>query len=327
LHRDAQGSVRALTTAAGLEAENTLYRPYGEETIDVYDLTTAPETKGYIGERFDADAGLQFLNARYYDPKLGMFLQPDWWEVAQAGVGTNRYSYAGGDPVNGTDASGHSWYNDWKDFKDLFKGSNTTNKDGHREIQSAPILRAFVPGQTNWDNARTSWTNGNRVNALLHSGAMFGETVLAAGTMGVGGAASKAATQVAKRVGPTVIERAKLNQLGSGYAPDLWKATRLKAGDKVLGGLPGQSAYYTNQKALDAAKGSSSRFWESLQVRSHSELGYRTSVGVYEVISDTTVASGRALANGDLGVGGALQHFIPDFSESLKLIGRITLGE
>ena len=54
LHRDAQGSVRTLTTAAGFEAENTLYRPYGEETIDLYDLATAPETKDYIGERFDA---------------------------------------------------------------------------------------------------------------------------------------------------------------------------------------------------------------------------------------------------------------------------------
>ena len=30
-------------------------------------LTRADETKGFIGERFDADAGLQYLNARYYD--------------------------------------------------------------------------------------------------------------------------------------------------------------------------------------------------------------------------------------------------------------------
>ena len=51
------------------------------------------------------------LNARYYDPKLGFggktlshsvfyspsLLQPDWFEVTAAGVGTNRYAYAGGD--------------------------------------------------------------------------------------------------------------------------------------------------------------------------------------------------------------------------------------
>lgn len=65
------------------------------------------EAKGYIGERYDADAGLLYLNARYYDPRLGMFLQPDWWEVMQAGVGTNRYSYSFNDPINNRDPSGN----------------------------------------------------------------------------------------------------------------------------------------------------------------------------------------------------------------------------
>jgi hypothetical protein len=41
-----------------------------------------------------------------------MFLQPDWWEVTQAGVGTNRYGYAGGDPVNGSDPSAHGFWSD-----------------------------------------------------------------------------------------------------------------------------------------------------------------------------------------------------------------------
>ncbi len=68
---------------------------------------TLAETKGFIGERFDDGSGLQYLNARYYDPRLAMFVQPDWWEVTQAGVGTNRYSYSFNDPVNGRDPGGH----------------------------------------------------------------------------------------------------------------------------------------------------------------------------------------------------------------------------
>ena len=68
---------------------------------------STPESRGYIGERLDAEAGLQYLNARYYDPRLGMFIQPDWWEVTKPGVGTNRYAYAGGDPVNGIDPGGN----------------------------------------------------------------------------------------------------------------------------------------------------------------------------------------------------------------------------
>ncbi len=83
-----------------------------------------PESHSWIGERLDADAGLLRrgkqspglfsrsllnLNARYYDPELAMFIQPDWLDVTKKGVGTNRYAYAGDDPVNGTDPGGNSW--------------------------------------------------------------------------------------------------------------------------------------------------------------------------------------------------------------------------
>ncbi len=51
---------------------------------------------------------MQYLNARYYDPELGRFIQPDWFEVTQAGVGTNRYAYSGNDPVNLTDPGGNA---------------------------------------------------------------------------------------------------------------------------------------------------------------------------------------------------------------------------
>ena len=84
------------------------YRPFGE-AVDFAVSLTPPEAKGFIGERFDADAGLQFLNARYYDPKLAMFIQPDWFEVTKAGVGTNRYAYSFNDPVNKMDPGGNSW--------------------------------------------------------------------------------------------------------------------------------------------------------------------------------------------------------------------------
>ena len=60
-----------------------------------------------MGERYDEDSGLQYLNARYFDPELGRFIQPDWFEVTKAGVGTNRYAYAANDPVNLSDPGGN----------------------------------------------------------------------------------------------------------------------------------------------------------------------------------------------------------------------------
>jgi RHS repeat-associated protein len=72
-----------------------------------HDPTASNETKRFLGERYDADAGLSYLNARYYDPKLALFIQPDWFEVAKAGVGTNRYAYSHNDPVNKMDPGGN----------------------------------------------------------------------------------------------------------------------------------------------------------------------------------------------------------------------------
>ena len=66
-------------------------------------------TKGYIGERFDEETGLQYLHARYYDPNLGRFLTPDTWDPTLPGVDINRYAYAGNDPVNMSDPNGHTF--------------------------------------------------------------------------------------------------------------------------------------------------------------------------------------------------------------------------
>jgi len=87
-------------------AQSTSYTPFGDPTTATL-LASTPEEHSFIGERFDASTGLLYLNARYFDPALGRFLQPDWWEVRQAGVGTNRYAYSFNDPVNLSDRNGH----------------------------------------------------------------------------------------------------------------------------------------------------------------------------------------------------------------------------
>ncbi|WP_448112304.1 RHS repeat-associated core domain-containing protein [Mesorhizobium amorphae] len=102
LHRDHLASVRIVTDAAGAVVESTGYAAYGER------LNTGFQTqKGYIGERFDPETGLLYLNARYMDPALGRFLSPDDLDPVKEGVGTNRYAYAGNDPINKSDKNGH----------------------------------------------------------------------------------------------------------------------------------------------------------------------------------------------------------------------------
>jgi filamentous hemagglutinin len=103
--------------------------------------------------------------------------------------------------------------------------------------------------------------------------------------------------------------------------------TNLGAGDKVYGGLPGQSSYYTDAYTVAASEGSRTSLFESLQVAPHPEFGYRPFIGEYEVIRNISVPFGRALANPTYGTGGGVQFFIGDYAVSLRLIREIPLGQ
>jgi len=102
LHRDHLASVRFVTHASGALIEQTGYAAYGEKTNASF-----ATSKSYIGERFDAETGLLYLNARYMDPAFGRFISPDDWDPVLEGVWTNRYAYAENDPVNKADNNGH----------------------------------------------------------------------------------------------------------------------------------------------------------------------------------------------------------------------------
>ncbi|MEE1611408.1 RHS repeat-associated core domain-containing protein [Microvirga sp. CF3016] len=108
VQRDHLGSVRRLTKPSDAAAlASVVHRAYGEKVV-VSDKPSEKllDTHGYIGEREDAETGLVYLNARYYDPALGRFLSPDSLDPTRPGVGTNRYAYALNNPINVADPGG-----------------------------------------------------------------------------------------------------------------------------------------------------------------------------------------------------------------------------
>lgn len=121
VHRDHLASVKLETDASGTLSLSNRYIAYGEEVPVTATEDCAHEARGFVGGRHDVDTGLLDLNARWYDPALGRFTSPDWFDAvdgasAVAGgpigwlanvVGTNRYAYAGDDPVNKSDPNGH----------------------------------------------------------------------------------------------------------------------------------------------------------------------------------------------------------------------------
>jgi RHS repeat-associated protein len=71
-------------------------------------------SRRYTGQVLDEGTGLYYYNARYYDPVLGRFTQPD--DVIQDIFNPqtyNRYSYCVNNPLRYTDPTGHGSISDW----------------------------------------------------------------------------------------------------------------------------------------------------------------------------------------------------------------------
>lgn len=72
LHRDHSRSIRLRTDSSGALSEVSQYQPYGAPSAAA--APTLTTSKRYIGERYDAETGLLYLNARYLDLVLARFL-------------------------------------------------------------------------------------------------------------------------------------------------------------------------------------------------------------------------------------------------------------
>jgi RHS repeat-associated protein len=96
---DAHGDVRFLADSTGKVTDTYDYDAFGNI---VGSSGTTPNVYRYQGEALDAETGLYYLRARYYDPTVGRFLSVD----PMADQGEHPYEYAASDPVNGHDPTG-----------------------------------------------------------------------------------------------------------------------------------------------------------------------------------------------------------------------------
>lgn len=121
IHADHLGSTSVITDTKGFVSKVLDYYPYGEKRTDE---GTSTGNKQFIGQYYDEDTLLSYLNARYYDGARGQFISQDPVHLAIGSPGVeqltgkrlqevladpqvlNSYSYAKNNPVVNKDPEG-----------------------------------------------------------------------------------------------------------------------------------------------------------------------------------------------------------------------------
>jgi RHS repeat-associated protein len=112
---DHLGSPNIITNEAGEIEQRIDYNPLGAERLN--EKTGFDSEHSFTGQKKDDESGLLYYGARYYDPKLGRFTQPDpvvvenvnrpeFQEVMQNPQLLNSYSYTANNPVKYVDPTG-----------------------------------------------------------------------------------------------------------------------------------------------------------------------------------------------------------------------------
>lgn len=113
--KDNLGSTTSIANATGSIVQRYQYSTFGvmSKVTDSLgnNIITAPQLNNrytYSGREFDQEIGLMYYRARYYDPKVGRFIQEDPFvgSVFAPVTLTNRYIYVTNNPQNFVDPSG-----------------------------------------------------------------------------------------------------------------------------------------------------------------------------------------------------------------------------
>ncbi len=133
---DHLGSAEEALDSGGHVTASRLYTPYGGSR---YTSGTFPTEYGFTGYRADSATGLDYANARYYDPTAGQFISAD--TTLQGGL--NRYAYVGGSPETRIDPSGHAYCDE--------SGCNGGFGGGGDGVDGGDSGIGGVPGETGPD--------------------------------------------------------------------------------------------------------------------------------------------------------------------------------
>ena len=104
-HCDHLGSTSYITDDKANITQYDAYLPYGELLVDEHSSSEDLPYK-FNGKQFDEETGMYYYGARYYDPRLSLWMSVD--RFAEKYPATSGYNYAINNPVRYIDINGDS---------------------------------------------------------------------------------------------------------------------------------------------------------------------------------------------------------------------------
>ena len=104
-HSDYLGSTSYVTDATGAVSQHVEYVPFGEVFIEELSSSAKLNTPYlFNGKELDEETGLYYYGARYYDPRISLWLSTDPMELKYPNI--SSYAYCANNPIKLIDPQG-----------------------------------------------------------------------------------------------------------------------------------------------------------------------------------------------------------------------------
>ena len=113
--KNLQGDIVAVYNSEGTKVVTYTYSDaWGNHTVSYYNGGNSTGVQynpfRYRGYYYDTDLGMYYLQSRYYDARIGRFINADGYvSTGQGLTGNNMFAYCGNNPVNRVDPTGEIW--------------------------------------------------------------------------------------------------------------------------------------------------------------------------------------------------------------------------
>ena len=172
IHSDHLGSTSYITDSDGEVSQHVEYVPFGEVFIEELSSSAKLNTPFlFNGKELDEETGLYYYGARYYDPRLSLWLSTDPMELKYPNIST--YTYCANNPIKRKELDGQDWVEN--ENGDITWNVNINASNHSQMLKAGEIYRGISYSREKvWNDVSV---NGNSESGLMK------ETYLPTGSM------------------------------------------------------------------------------------------------------------------------------------------------